>query len=746
MVGVFRQPGAVYLSSRRVKENKDHNPNNQSQKLGPWLRAGQSGRRILRDWGKCDEAEKSNGGTTLGAKKSNKVNSEVLMEKLRTLTVKETSVAEKVNAEKAVGAMQIRHEYTHLLETYEDETQGQTNIERNLFTIIDMHTSSSPVMPNEEEDEDIVKGVRMWKRLSRQGTQAQKTYQAVNPLKRGRETLSDISNFPSCLEADEAAMKKLRFKENVDPQRRDRKVFRFEQMWTTHEDCDEIIKDHWKDWRHDASHDRLVVALWCTMLLVELVMGKIRMLLGITGSQVSRQFRWKRDDIVNMFSTRIANNILGIPLSSSNKEDGWYWTLTPSGFYSVKTGYRTLRQVTQQSTMEADHFSQFTNVWQRIWKAKMPAKIKIFVWRACREVLPVRASLNRRGLDVVDDCPSGCSEEETVLHALIGCPELLTFWRRANIPLSDQYDASLPFVEWFDIACSLWDADTLVRFAICAYNVWHRRNEIWIGKNVPNTDRVLEISLSFLNELQKLLAPENPSRRSLDSEVRWERPCWPLYKVNVDASLNQGLFGGIGGIIRDSRGKVLAAMANRVPRADSVEILEAKAILVGLEFARDLRILDVVVEGDSQVVFNYINRSVDLRSPVGSVLASIRTLRSCFRRVEFRWVPRLANRVADKLACLGQSADPSKQPDPLQFSFIERFYRYGANPKRLFRSISEVTDFIAYEICPVESPRKMTKKTDNTRERELCQIQWKKNESKNSNEKSTSLEIVPMVD
>ncbi|KAF7808591.1 uncharacterized protein G2W53_035334 [Senna tora] len=76
--------------------------------------------------------------------------------------------------------------------------------------------------------------------------------------------------------------------------------------------------------------------------------------------------------------------------------------------------------------------------------------------------------------------------------------------------------------------------------------------------------------------------------------------------------------------------------------------------------------------------------------------------------------------------------DPSKQPDPLQFSFIERlqnwniqyrkrpegrwdmFYRYGANPKRLFRSMSEVTDFIAYEICPAESPRKKTKKADNT--------------------------------
>ncbi|KAF7808585.1 uncharacterized protein G2W53_035328 [Senna tora] len=76
--------------------------------------------------------------------------------------------------------------------------------------------------------------------------------------------------------------------------------------------------------------------------------------------------------------------------------------------------------------------------------------------------------------------------------------------------------------------------------------------------------------------------------------------------------------------------------------------------------------------------------------------------------------------------------DPCKQPDPLQFSFIERlqnwniqfrkrpegrwdmFYRYGANPKRLFRSKSEVTDFIAYEICPAESPGKKTKKADNT--------------------------------
>ncbi|KAF7831982.1 uncharacterized protein G2W53_014315 [Senna tora] len=40
-------------------------------------------------------------------------------------------------------------------------------------------------------------------------------------------------------------------------------------------------------------------------------------------------------------------------------------------------------------------------------------------------------------------------------------------------------------------------------------------------------------------------------------------------------------------VVQNDRGRVLEAMARRVPEEMSVEIVEASVILAGLEFARD---------------------------------------------------------------------------------------------------------------------------------------------------------------
>ena len=38
----------------------------------------------------------------------------------------------------------------------------------------------------------------------------------------------------------------------------------------------------------------------------------------------------------------------------------------------------------------------FGSLWSRLWKAKVPNKIKIFSWRACLNILPTQDNLIRR--------------------------------------------------------------------------------------------------------------------------------------------------------------------------------------------------------------------------------------------------------------------------------------------------------------------------------------------------------------
>ncbi|KAF7814851.1 TMV resistance protein N-like [Senna tora] len=205
------------------------------------------------------------------------------------------------------------------------------------------------------------------------------------------------------------------------------------------------------------------------------------------------------------------------------------------------------------------------------------------VWRACREVLP-KSGLSKRGVDVVDECPLGCSEEESVLHALVGCPLLREFWNKTVIPFTDQFDPKLPFIEWLNCALPEWDAEMLNLFAVCAYNLWHHRNEIRVDSRTMSLDQVWEKSSSLIKELKLILTSSSEALRVQRPPVRWILPPHPFYKLNVDASLQQGIKGGVGCVVRDCSGRVLAALAKRIDHVHDVELLEATAAQDGFSF------------------------------------------------------------------------------------------------------------------------------------------------------------------
>ncbi|KAF7806899.1 uncharacterized protein G2W53_039060 [Senna tora] len=743
--------------------------NTQPHKLGPWLRASQNGRRIIVDWGKKKGNSHEPGTEVCNPKKSNKVISNFLMEKLRSLTVREEAIHPKEIAENQIESNQMLLDDLQLVgpqdKGLELKVVKEDNSEVRMIMqqpIVETTPSfdSDPMQPKEnilgsevQGEESMTKEGRKWKRICRQTAEPSHSEQVTNPLKRTRDPLNDISNFPNSGDSVDRAGKKLDralgnqrwcdlFPDykmlhlppgdsdhipilmDVEPrvfprgQSRDSLIFRFEQMWTTHDECAEVIKDSWRDegtdaltnafpgklsvmaerlrlWNRDTfGHvGKKIKHLQSDLSLLRSQMGatanmteirrqvlmdhvarrigngegtvvmKDNWIPGFNANQIrdechsiSDQLRvcfllnefaqWNREQISNLFPAHISKCILGIPLSRTPVHDSWYWTQTPNGNYSVKTGYKVLRKIGQDPTASPDYFSNFSEVWNRIWKAQMPSKIKLFLWRASREVLPVRPR-----------CPLGCSEEESVLHALVGCPDLRLFWRKTAIPLTDQFDCKLPFIEWLNCALPTWDAKNLVLFSACAYNLWYRRNEVRIEGKSACLEQIWVNSHSFVKDIFQIHTSEGCSVAHHASTLRWERPTPPFYKINVDASVKQGPDGGIGCVARDGSGRVLAALAKRVPSAGDVDILEATAIFTGMEFARDLSIQDIVVEGDSTVVLGYLSSAVSLRSPLGLILDNIRSLCASFRRVEFKWVRREANGVADLLASLGLNVE-----------------------------------------------------------------------------------------
>jgi ribonuclease HI len=116
---------------------------------------------------------------------------------------------------------------------------------------------------------------------------------------------------------------------------------------------------------------------------------------------------------------------------------------------------------------------------------------------------------------------------------------------------------------------------------------------------------------------------------------------------------------GLGVVVRDRTGHVLAWRSKRLPQAMTCNEAEYEALLLGLETVRALRPKRVEVRMDSQVVINqmlglFAVRNASLRRLHARARALVAALSLDLDldlgKIEFVHVPRLCNRLADALA------------------------------------------------------------------------------------------------
>ncbi|KAL0427322.1 UNVERIFIED_CONTAM: hypothetical protein Slati_2907000 [Sesamum latifolium] len=72
--------------------------------------------------------------------------------------------------------------------------------------------------------------------------------------------------------------------------------------------------------------------------------------------------------------------------------------------------------------------------WSFLWSAKIPPKIKMFLWRLSKDALPTGYNLRPRKLSNVEGCPVCKVEEEDVRHAMIMCDVARQVWVLSAIP------------------------------------------------------------------------------------------------------------------------------------------------------------------------------------------------------------------------------------------------------------------------------------------------------------------------
>ncbi|KAK3212785.1 hypothetical protein Dsin_017491 [Dipteronia sinensis] len=87
--------------------------------------------------------------------------------------------------------------------------------------------------------------------------------------------------------------------------------------------------------------------------------------------------------------------------------------------YTVKSGYWLGCSMREEAC--SSERKELVGWWTFLWKAPIPSKVKIFIWKACHDWLPTFHNLSRRGIKVRNCCPLCRSDIETIWHALWGC-------------------------------------------------------------------------------------------------------------------------------------------------------------------------------------------------------------------------------------------------------------------------------------------------------------------------------------
>ncbi|KAK3198024.1 hypothetical protein Dsin_021439 [Dipteronia sinensis] len=138
---------------------------------------------------------------------------------------------------------------------------------------------------------------------------------------------------------------------------------------------------------------------------------------------------------------------------------------------------------------------------------------------------------------------------------------------------------------------------------------WYSRNLSVHSNQGSFVEDVVVWLHTYLDDFKSTNVVEDQMKaRGPVTEAVWCPPIEGQLKINTDATVDvEGKKIGIGVVIREHTGFVMASCAQKIDVGYSPVLVEAEAILRGLQFTKDSGLCHVVVESDAAIVVAYIN-------------------------------------------------------------------------------------------------------------------------------------------
>lgn len=373
----------------------------------------------------------------------------------------------------------------------------------------------------------------------------------------------------------------------------------------------------------------------------------------------SEKGAWDDERLTQHFLGMDVEAIRCIPLCPTLPSDTLVWHFSRNGEFSVRSAYHLCMDMASLDGHGAtsSNGQSHRHFWHGFWQLHLPTKLKIFGWKMCLGLLAVRANLRQRHIVSMDLCPGCGVEAETVGHCFHNCHFAMKVWMSSSLNLAIKPSPVSNCLEWVCQLLATIGPEPMQLFIAICWCLWNNRNSILFDNKSRTVEEVVSFAVKYVAEYDQ--AQERGHLPAAQVRMRrWVVPREGIFKLNFDGSVRKAqASAGVGVIIRDCHGEVIASMVERIPYMEDVDCVEAMGAIKALQLGCNLGLGHIHLEGDSQNVVAAIQGKVDNLSCYGHLVGLAQELLLRFLSSSVSHVCRDGNSVAHCLSRLAFDFD-----------------------------------------------------------------------------------------
>lgn len=375
-----------------------------------------------------------------------------------------------------------------------------------------------------------------------------------------------------------------------------------------------------------------------------------------------------------------------IPLPSTNFEDTWAWSQEKSGNFSVRSAYRMLIDTRNRREAWLDGRpgnsdpAREEKAWAKLWKYRIPSKLRIFAWRLARQSLPTADVAHHRTMAPTNMCSICGWKEDSWRHSLLECRMARCVWVLLD---EDLYDRVKSCTEpgaknWLFVLEDMLTEVEYVKLIVSLWAIWKARRDVIHEDVFQSPFATCSFISNFLHDLSSLddsmKKMHGGSRAHLPS--KWIAPPMGCVKGNVDGAICSARSKcAAAAIFRDDNGVFQGASALVMEGIIEPACVEAMACREALCLAQDLQVASAVIACDSSGVVRSISDGSQAENSM--LIKEIRRMMDAAGEVQFRYERRECNIDAHNIARSSLELSPGRHvwllepPDYVNITVVE---------------------------------------------------------------------------